>query len=330
MGSSRWSDADYSSRASYRSATGTPVFAYSASIASGDADAVVHDSLDPKRVAGKSSALAGQNIRECRDSDAHPTSNGVAVLFDVTGSMKRVPDTVQKNLVTLMGLLLRKSYISDPAILVGAIGDAYVDRVPAQYGQFESGIEIENDLTNLYLEGGGGGQQTESYELAFYFLARKTALDCFEKRGKKGYAFIIGDEMAYRSVNRKQVKEIFGDDLQEDIPLAEITREVQEKYDLYFILPNMTSYFNDPKIESFWKELLGQNFIKLEDPNGVSELIATLIGVSEGIVGDNLEDDLKDVGTDIAVAGAVSRAVVRTGRDLGAVSTLTGTGLSGF
>ena len=38
---------------------------------------------------------------------------------------------------------------------------------------------------------------TESYELAMYFMARHTALDCHEKRGKRGYLFIIGDEMAY-------------------------------------------------------------------------------------------------------------------------------------
>ena len=49
-------------------------------------------------------------------------------------------------------------------------------------GQFESGNEIEDDLSRIFLEGGGGGQQTESYELALYFLARKTKTDCFEQR----------------------------------------------------------------------------------------------------------------------------------------------------
>ncbi len=118
-------------------------------------------------------ALMKNGVREARDSDAHPISNPVAVMFDVTGSMQTVPRILQKNLPTLMGLCLRKGYLDDPAILIGAIGDATCDLVPLQVGQFESGNEIENDLNNLYLEGGGGGQQMESYELALYFLARK-------------------------------------------------------------------------------------------------------------------------------------------------------------
>src|SRR5207247_2068681 len=107
---------------------------------------------------------AGKVMRESRDSTNHPESNAVIVLFDVTGSMGEVPRTIQRKLPSLMGLLLRKSYLTDPAILVGAIGDAYSDRVPLQIGQFESGIEIEDCLTNIFLEAGGGGQIHETYE----------------------------------------------------------------------------------------------------------------------------------------------------------------------
>lgn len=329
MGSSRWDDGAYKSRVSLRAATKTPTFAYTSAINSGAAPAAVHPSLDPKKVAGAGSSLAGQNIRECRDSAEHPTSNAVAVLLDVTGSMSQVPEIVQQKLVALMGLLLTKSYLSDPAILIGAIGDATSDRVPLQLGQFESGIEIENDLTNLFLEGNGGGQKSESYELGLYFLTRKTALDCLEKRGKKGYAFIIGDEMAYTTVRRTFVKQYFGDTLEADIPLETIIAEVQEKYDLYFIMPNLTNHYNDAQVTEFWKSRLGQNFIKLDDPNGISELLATLVGAGEGTVGD-IEDDLKDVGTSMTVASAVSKAVANVTKGKNELTPLAGTGLSGF
>lgn len=329
MGSSRWDDADYTSRKSYRAATNTPTFAYSSAIDSGKIAAAAHATLDPKKVAGPGSVLAGQNVRECRDSDAHPNSNGIVCLLDVTGSMRQVPVTIQGKLVALMGLLLRKSYISDPSILIGAIGDANTDRVPMQLGQFESGIEIENDLTNLYLEGNGGGQCSESYELGLYFLARKTALDCFEKRQKKGYAFIIGDEMAYTTINRSQVKTIFGDDLEENISLDSIIKEVQEKYDLYFVMPNLTQHYTDSRVEEFWKSRLGQNFIKLDDPNGISELLATLVGVGEGTV-DRIEDDLADVGTEMTVATSVANAVATLHNGKNEVSSLSGTGISSF
>lgn len=328
MGGTSWSDDHYHDRIRARKTSGTPDFAYSAAINSGSAAAKVHDTLDPKRVAGPKSPFAGKVMRECRDSDAHPVSNAVAVFLDVTGSMRQVPVILQKNLVKLMGLLLRKSYLSDPAILIGAVGDFHSDKAPMQMGQFESGIEIENDLTNLYLEGGGGGQDMESYELALYALARKTVIDCFEKRQKKGYAFIIGDERAYPTVERRAVKELFGDDLEADIPLADIVVEVQQKYDLYFIMPNMTNHFGESKMLDFWRSLLGQNFIMLDDPEGISELLATIIGVGEGVADPGaVEADLVDVGTAKNTAGAVSRSLATVGKAKSDIATVAGTGL---
>lgn len=35
-----------------------------------------------------------------------------------------------------------------------------------------------------------------------YFIARHTAIDCWEKHGCKGYLFLIGDEMAYPRADR--------------------------------------------------------------------------------------------------------------------------------
>src|SRR5258706_8080797 len=98
--------------------------------------------------------------------------------------MEKVPRVLQAHLPKLVGLLIRKGCLEHPQILIGAIGDATCDTAPLQVGQFESGIEIEEDLGKLFLEGGGGGQVTESYELAMYFMARHTSIDCHEKRGK--------------------------------------------------------------------------------------------------------------------------------------------------
>src|SRR5262249_40005143 len=158
------------------------------------------------------------------------------------------------------------------------------DVAPLQVGQFESGNEVEDDLSRLYLEGGGGGQKMESYELSLYFLARKTDLDCLEKRGQRGYAFIIGDELPYQRIKRREVEHFFGDKLPEDIPLEKIVAEVCKKSELFFILPNMTSYYNDPEILETWRGLLGQNVLRLPDPALISETIANTIGLAEGTV----------------------------------------------
>jgi hypothetical protein len=302
MGGTYWSDMHYYARANHRKATGKAAFEHDDDIRQGRAVAAVHEKMDPRNFKN--------GVREARDSAEHPLSNSVFVGFDVTGSMHRVPHIVQQNLPTLMGLLLRKAYLADPAICIGAIGDATCDAAPLQIGQFESGIEIEDDLAKLFLEGGGGGQQTESYELAIYYLARKTVTDAFEKRGKRGYAFLIGDEMPYPLVKRKEVRRIFGDHLQADLPLEQVLAEARRKWDIYFILPNMTSYYNDPSILDCWRRLLVQNVVKLPDPAGISEMIAALVGLAEGVAGAaDVERHLKEAGTNKKLVRAIRSAL---------------------
>src|SRR5205814_1656783 len=161
--------------------------------------------------------LAGQIVRESRDSDEHPESLPIAVFFDVTGSMGWVPRELQKKLPKLFGLLLQKGYVEHPQVLFGAIGDAYVDRVPLQIGQFESDNRSDENLETFILEGGGGGGNHESYNLAAYYMARHTALDSVEKRGKRGYLFFIGDERLYSTIEHTQVARLIGDGLEEDL-----------------------------------------------------------------------------------------------------------------
>lgn len=305
MGGTSWSDSHYQQRAAARASTNTPVFAYDQQVRAVPVDQrTVHDKLNPK----------GVKIRESRDSDAHPQARAVSVLFDITGSMLEVPIILQQNLPKLMGLLIRKGYLEHPAIMVGGIGDAYTDQAKLQVGQFESGIEIEEDLSKLWLEGNGGGQVHESYGLAMYFLARHTALDCWEKRQQKGYCFIIGDEMPYDTVPRNQVADVIGDTLEADLSLRDVLTELQQTFEVYFVLPRMTSYFDHHEVNNTWKELLNEQFLKLDDPAAICELIASTIGLREGIVGlDGLEDDLVAAGSTANAASSVSRALALVG-----------------
>ena len=306
MGGTLWSDAHYKNRAEKLRRKNRSAFGYDEDIREGRQTAGVHPLLDPKNFT--------DGVREARDSDAHSASTPIVVLFDVTGSMGTVPRIVQKRLCSLMGLCMRRGFIDDPAILVGGIGDATCDIAPVQIGQFESGNEIENDLSNLYLEGGGGGQQTESYELGLYFLARKTASDHLEKRGRKGYAFIIGDEMPYPRVSKREVRRVFGDRIPRDIPLQDIVDEASEKFEIYSILPNMTAYYEDARILNCWREMFGQNALRLPDPDGISELIASVIGLAEEAVDwSDLPSSLKREGAGRQVVKAVKQTLADRG-----------------
>ncbi len=275
MGSGSWSTNVYDEQRRYKAAAGKSTFDYSDTLrASGPASWRAHETLDP----------LGVQFRESRDSAEHPSSTSIAVLFDVTGSMGRVPVILQTKLPELLGLLLRKGYAPDPQILFGAIGDATCDRVPLQIGQFESDNRMDDNLENIFLEGGGGGQRTESYELAMYFMARHTEIDCWNQHGRKGYLFIIGDEMAYSQVKKREVVDVIGDGLEADIPLQAIVKELARRYHVFYILPKAASYGGDREILGFWRDLLGQHVLELEDSEAVCEVIALTIGMTEGTI----------------------------------------------
>lgn len=318
MGGTSWSNEEYVSRASYRASAKIDTFAYSKAIESGKVEKKAHDTLDPLKFKN--------GIRECRDSDAHPVTTPVAIGLDVTGSMKSVPSIIQKQLPKLMGMLDRRGYVEGPSICMAGIGDVEYDKVPMQIGQFESGIEIENDITNIYLEGGGGGNRFESYEVFLYFLAKCVRADHFEKRGKKGYAFIICDESLSPKISVTQLKKVFGDNCpgldsqsKDDINTKEIVEEVLRNWNLYVIVPDMTSHYNSSDMKKFWKECIGQNVLLLDNPEGITEFIASTIGICEGNVEvSDVVKDLKDMNTDTAVVNSVSKglSVVKSGTGL--------------
>jgi hypothetical protein len=315
MGSGRWSTDVYAAAAGYRAATGTSAFAYSDSGAR-----KAHPALDPMNV----------GRRESRDSDEHPRSTPIAVLFDVTGSMGTVPRVLQTKLPQLLGLLTRKGYATDPHIMFGAIGDATCDRVPLQVGQFESDNRMDDDLARIVLEGGGGGQRTESYELAMYFLARHTSLDSLERRGRRGYLFIIGDEMAYPQVKPKEVERFTGDRLGEPIATEAMLAELRRSFDVYYILPAAAGWGGDPEILAYWRALLGQQVIELDDLDAVCETIALTVGLGEEAI-DLAEGlaDLVEVGS--AAGSSVGKALAPLGAGRGGIvrSALPGAGTGG-
>ncbi|MBR8742548.1 hypothetical protein [Nocardiopsis sp. MG754419] len=314
MGSSHWSTDAYHARRAYRASRGIGEFDYhDTSTRAPRSTWKVHPSLDPH----------GVDVRESRDSEAHPNSLAVSVLFDVTGSMGGVPRVLQTKLPDLFGLLLRKGYVEDPQILFGAIGDATCDRVPLQIGQFESGNELEDDLGNLLLEGGGGGQMTESYELAMYFMARHTTLDCLDVRGRRGYLFIVGDEMPYGAVKAREVREVIGDDLSENIAFPALLDELRRRFEVYYIMPTGSAHFRNDEVRGFWERHLGQNLLLLDDLDAVCETIAVTVGLGEEAI--DLEEGLRDLSdSGSGVGEAVGKALRPLARGRGAVASVPG------
>src|SRR5262249_29490946 len=126
----------------------------------------------------------------------------------------------------------------------------------------------------------------------------------------------IGDETPYPRVKRKEVSNYIGNELQSDLPVEQLIGELQRTYEVYYVLPRMTCHWNNPEVHGRWVELLGQNALRLEDPAGICELIASTIGLAEGKVNlGDLGDDLREAGASTTVARAVSHALEGVGHD---------------
>lgn len=308
MGGGSWSASTYAATTRTKIDSGTS-FGYSSSTRSSSrSDWKAHEDLDPKKLAGKGSPFEGQAVRESRDNADHPNSVPIATIFDATGSMGSVPRVTQEKLAGLFGLLLRQGYVEDPQIMIGAYGDAYVDRVPLQISQFESDNRIDDNLDKLFLEGGGGGNGGETLTMAWYYLAYHTATDAWEKRGKKGYAFFVADEVAL-DLMPEHVKDSIGDgEPMGKLDAKSLADAVSEKWDVYILLiDNLAARYQ--RSEKFYKDLFGdKHVLVVEDPASVTETIALAIGALEGTIDldEDAEDDLKSTGsTDVAIRSAM-------------------------
>lgn len=308
MGGGNWSPADYYKSSADRKAKGQATFGHDAAVKSGAANAV-HDSLNPAAVAGPTSQFAGKPIRESRDSDEHPQSLPIAIIFDVTGSMGGIPVTLQTKLPKLMDVVIAKAGVAHPQVLVGAIGDATCDTFPLQIGQFESDNRFEENLRNIILEGHGGGQRMESYALAYKFAADHTDIDSFNKRGRRGYLFTMGDEAPWPTVTAEQVSRLFGVTAEKDETVEQLIARAQEKWNIYHLRALDGSYRDDTEIQATWHKLLGERVVPVEDSSLVCEIIAGIIHSNEAAC--DLQQTVKDLGVTGRDAKVVTNALVQ-------------------
>jgi hypothetical protein len=307
MGGGTWNTGAYASATAARTAAGIDPFAYTASVRSGRASGV-HASLDPTQMKNPDPSRYSFPLRESRDSDEHPESVPVAMIFDVTGSMGKIPEVLQTKLASLMDIIIDKAGLRDPQVLVGAVGDAYSDRYPFQVGQFESSNSFDEQLRNIILEGNGGGQSKESYALAYRFAADHTALDSFEKRGKKGYFFTMGDEAPWPTVTRSEVESLFGVSAAEDESIESLIARATEHWEVFHLFAQDGSYRDNPHIIGTWRKLLGERLVMVDDSSLVCETIAGIIhGLENAYDADRVVNDL---GLSGAAAVAVKNALV--------------------
>jgi hypothetical protein len=182
---------------------------------------------------------------------------------------------IKEGLPTLIGTLIQNG-VPDVALMFGGIGDHTIDRAPLQISQFESGdAELDMWLTRSWLEGGGGGNEGESYLLAWYFSAFHTRTDAWDKRHKKGFLFTVGDEPCLENLPISAVKGLMGSTAvgQGNYTRAELLALAQEKNHVYHLF----IVHDGRRVDHAWRELLGDHLIELTDYRDVSKKISEIV-----------------------------------------------------
>ena len=250
----------------------------------GYTDKSVHEVFSSRAV-NKALNPFGVTVRESRDSDEHPNSIPIILGLDVTGSMGIYAHEIAvTHLPKLMNGILET--VTDPQIMFMAIDDVHACSPAAlQASQFESDIRILEQLREVYLVGGGGGNRSESYDLTWYFAGNRTVIDSFEKRGQHGFLFTFGDEEApYQIVTAEQLKSVFGPGEYTSMTPEQMLKQAQEMYQVFHIVIEQGSHYQryPAEVRSSWTNLMGSNVLFLKDSVYLSDLVLATIEIANG------------------------------------------------
>ncbi len=220
----------------------------------------------------------GVTLRESRDSTDHPNSIPIILGLDITGSMGSIPHfLVKEGLPHMMDKIIQNG-IPDPQVLFLGIGDHECDQAPLQVDQFESGDELlDHWLTELWIEGGGGGNNGESYSLAWFFAGNYVSTDHFEKRNRKGILFTVGDEPVLQTLPSHSQKSIMGEGQYSDMSATEALDKAREKFEVFHLHICQGHQGGRQDVKDGWTQLMGDRVIFVEHREEVAQIIANKV-----------------------------------------------------
>lgn len=225
--------------------------------------------------------------RRIKSSTKHP----IVIMLDVTGSNTNFAKIVYDKMPMFFGQIEQKGYLKDFEISVCAIGDAYSDDYPLQIADFAKGTEIDDWLSKLVLEGCGGGQRCETYELGAYYLLNNFDFD----KDSKPIVFFLGDESPYKEVSGSQVKQYINSKIKvSDFNYKTFTvfKELLDKIpDTYVFLNPYCGKTIDKDIIKSWTSLFeNESHVINMQPENEKAIVDLMLGVIALISEHDLED----------------------------------------
>lgn len=225
-------------------------------------------------------------VRESRNSAINPHATPIIIASDVTGSMGDLAKILlDKAIPTIASQLYDRKPVSDPHIMIASIGDMEYDRAPIQATEFEADLSLASQIRDLWLEGGGGANNGESYSVAHLLAAFKTSADAWEKENRKGLLFTIGDEPILPTVRKGDVKRFFDIDLERDLSAEECVRLAERHYHVFHIILRggyAATPRNMEEVLASWKPILPQRTMICDDAGKLGEIIVSAIQLVNG------------------------------------------------
>jgi hypothetical protein len=184
------------------------------------------------------------------------TEDAVVVAIDVTGSMGEFPRIIFDKLPMFYGQLMLQGYLRNTSISFAAIGDVDTDIAPLQVTEFTQGSAIDQQISKIWVEG-GGGDAPESYEYAAYYYACKVN---FRNLRDKAFFFFTGDEV-FKSLDAGKLQRFIGDSLPRLPSPEEIFYVLRQRYHVFYICRCSSTGEVPPHVKAAWAPLIGEEHI---------------------------------------------------------------------
>lgn len=218
----------------------------------------------------------------------------ILVGLDVTGSMDVIPKALLTGKLGSLMVDLQNEFNrpnENLQLSFAGIGDAKSDEAPLQVTHFESDNRFAQHLPKIWLEGHGGANGGESYNLLWWYAANKTHLNYAQHDGRKGILITIGDDNVHPNLTAFEIQmwldpHYDGGDISNEVLL----QTVREQYDVYHIVvtdghaygydylqsANKTAAQKTTEAEQ-WRGLLGPDHVIDTVADGVADVIADIV-----------------------------------------------------
>lgn len=171
-------------------------------------------------------------------------------------------------------------YVVDPAISICAVGDIESDQSPLQVTNFLQGKEIDTSIAKLFLEGGGGANERESYELAAYFYNNFAHL----LSAQLPFFFFTGDEGYYPNPRSVKYNKFLGNRPAGDNVDGKLQWErLMTAYNVFHLKKEYEEADVEQKIKEQWVSVLGrERVIEVKDPRASVDIMLGIISITNG------------------------------------------------